>query len=97
MNVDIRTVHFDISDRTKEYIDKKLDRIDFAKDYIIDFILSFTKEKNSLYKTDCTINFRWGKSTHIGTEAHDLIEAIDKLFDKTVNKVTKEKNKVQEH
>ncbi|MFP4365149.1 MAG: ribosome hibernation-promoting factor, HPF/YfiA family [Spirochaetia bacterium] len=97
MNIDIRGVHFDITDATREYIDKKLERIDYAEDLIIDFLLVFTKETKGLFTAECTLNFRWGKSAHLKVESYDLYEAIDKLFDKTEMKISKEKKKIQEH
>jgi putative sigma-54 modulation protein len=73
-----------------------MQRLDFAKDYMVDFLLTFVKEK-SLYKLEATINLRWGSAIHISEDGFDLYPGIDALFDKLEIKVGKEKEKIQEH
>jgi putative sigma-54 modulation protein len=96
MNVEIKGIHLEITDRIRAAIDTKMPRLDFAKDHIVDFLLNLTREK-SLYKLDVTVNFRWGATAHVGVEGFDLYEGIDSLFDKLDAKVEKEKSKVKEH
>ena len=96
MHVEIKGVHLDIKDELKEHIDKKMHRLDFAEDMIVDLLFTLTREKNSV-KTEVTVNFRWGNQAHIGTNGFDIVEAVDSLFDKLVAKVTKEKEKIQQH
>ena len=96
MNTEIKGIHFEISERISTYVDKKLHRLDFAKDLIVDFLMNLTREK-SLYKLEATINFRWGTSTHVGVENFNLYKGIDELFDKIEGKIEKEKSKVQTH
>ncbi|RKX80249.1 MAG: ribosome-associated translation inhibitor RaiA [Spirochaetes bacterium] len=95
-NIEIKGVHFNVSDDAKEYIHKKLHRIDYASDLIVDLLFTLTKEKKG-YTLVANINFRWGYSTHIEVKNFDLFEGIDKLMDKLELKVTKEKEKIQEH
>ena len=97
MNTEIKAVHFNIGDDTREYIEKKIHRLDYAKDLIVDFLMTLTKEKKGYFKAEVTINFRWSVSSHIKEEAYDLIEAVDKLTDKVEKKVRREKEKVQDH
>jgi putative sigma-54 modulation protein len=96
MTTDIKGVHFEISKRTRDYIDKKLPRLAFAEDLVTDLLLAFSREKN-LYKLDATVNFRWGTTTHIHVENFKLTEGIDALFDKLEPKIEKEKNKLKDH
>ena len=96
MNTEIRTVHLEINDKLKDYIHKKLHKIDFAKDLLIDLLFTLTSEKKE-YKAEVTINFRWGYSTHLHVHNFDIFEAINKLVDKMELKITKEKDKVQAH
>ncbi len=96
MTTDIRGVHLEISQRTRDYIDKKLPRLAFAEDLVTDLLLAVSREKN-LYLLDATVNFRWGTSTHIHVEGFKLTEGIDALFDKLEPKIEKEKNKVKDH
>jgi putative sigma-54 modulation protein len=96
MNLEIKGIHLEINERIREYVDKKLPRLDFAKDYIVDCLLAFAKEKH-LFKLEATLNFRWGTSIHVGVDGFDLDQGIDLLFDKLETKVGKEKSKIQEH
>lgn len=96
MNTEFKSVHFNLGEGTKEYLEKKLERIDFAKEYIIDLLFTFTKEKNR-FILEVTINFRWNHSGHIKVKDYDLVEGIDVLMDKLEKKVRREKEKVKEH
>jgi putative sigma-54 modulation protein len=96
MNTELKGVHLEISQRTRDYVDKKLPRLDFAGDLVTDLLLAFSREK-SLYHLDATVNFRWGTSTHIHVENFKLTEGIDALFDKLEPKIEKEKNKLKDH
>ncbi len=96
MNIDIKSVHFNITDETKEYIEKKIHKIDYAGDLIVDVLFTLTKEKNE-YKIEVNINFRWNYSHHISVSKFDMIEGIDVLMDKIEKKVRREKEKIKEH
>jgi putative sigma-54 modulation protein len=96
MNTEIKGVHVEITDQIRDFVDKKMQRLEFAKEYLIDLLFHFSQEK-SLYKLEANINFRWGHSIHVGEEGFDILEGIDKLFDKMELKISKEKKKVQEH
>ncbi len=96
MNVEIKGIHLEVTERIRQYIDTKMPRLDFAKDLVVDFLLNLTREKN-LFKVDATINFRWGTATHVGVEGFNLNQGIDDLFDKLEAKIEKEKSKIQEH
>jgi putative sigma-54 modulation protein len=94
MTVDVRSVHFDLSDANKAYLDKKLERIAYARDLIVDLLFSFTKGKQ--FQCDCTVNFRWGTQAHVSETDFDLIAGMDKLIDTLEQKINKEKKKVQD-
>ncbi len=94
MKVEVKAVHFNMHDSAREYLDKKLERIQYAKDLITDLLFTFTKEKT--FKAEVTINFRWGPVAHLVDEDFELPPAIDKLMDKAEHKISKEKEKIQE-
>jgi len=94
MNIDVRSVHFDLGDNARSYLDKKLERINHAKDSIVDLMFCFTKEKQ--FKCETTINFRWGATAHIEEQDFDLTAGIDKMMDKVEQKIHKEKEKIKE-
>jgi len=96
MKLEVKGIHLEVTERIQEYIDLKMPRLDFAKELIVDFLLTLTREKN-LFKVDATINFRWGSTIHMGVENFNLNTGIDDLFDRLEAKVEKEKSKLKEH
>jgi putative sigma-54 modulation protein len=95
MTIDVRSVHFDMGEASRAYLNGKLERIGYAKDMIVDLIFVFTKEKD--FKLEATASFRWGVQAHVEEREFDLNAGIDKLVDRLEQKVAKEKEKVQEH
>ena len=96
MNIEIKGVHVEITESTREYIDKKLQRLDFAREHIMDLLFTLSQEKRQ-NRIDANINFRWGQSIHVSESSFDLFECIDSLFDKMEVKINREKKKIQEH
>lgn len=96
MNVEVKSVHFDLEEKIKEMINKKLKRIAFAEEYIVDQLFTLTYSKNG-YTCECTTNFKWGRQAHIKVETTQLPEGLDILFDKLELKISKEKDKIQDH
>lgn len=94
MNTEIKAVHFNLQDDTKEYLNKKIERIHNAENMIVDLLITLTKDKD--FSAEVTVNFRWGVSIHVKEHDFDLKAAVDKLMDKLEVKVTKEKEKVKE-
>jgi len=94
MNTDIRTQHFTMNEDAKEYLNKKIERIRYAENLIVDLIVSIKKEKN--FEAEATVNFRWGVSIHVKESDFDFSAAVDKMTDKLEGKITKEKEKVKE-
>jgi len=96
MNLEIKAVHFTIGDDTKEYIEKKTHRFDFAQGLIVDLLVTLTKERRD-FSVEANIHFKWNVVRHIKVNAFDLIEGVDSLIDKVERTVKKEKEKIQDH
>ena len=98
MTVEVRGTHgYNPGESTREYIDRKLKRLDHVKDHIADLHIVLDKEAGDEYKAESTIHFRWGAMGHIKVTNRNLFKAIDLMFDKAMVKVTKEKEKIQDH
>ena len=95
MNFELKGVHFDIKDETREFVLKKIERVDYARELIVDLLFTLTKERRD-FKCEVNINFRWGLASHIKVRSYDLHEGLDKLIDKIDLKVKKEKSKIQD-
>ncbi|MCL1813821.1 MAG: ribosome-associated translation inhibitor RaiA [Treponema sp.] len=94
MNIDIKSVHFNLHDDAREYLDKKIARLHNLENMIVDLLITLTKEKQ--FSAEATVNFRWGVSVHIKEQEFELNAAIDMMMDKLEHKITKEKEKVKE-
>ena len=94
MNTEIKAVHFSLRDETKEYLEKKIERIRNAENMIVDLLFTLTKNKD--FSAEVTVNFKWGVSIHLKEKDFEIDPAIDKLMDKLDAKIAKEKEKVKE-
>ena len=94
MNTEIKAVHFSLDNKTKELLEKKVEKIHNAESMIIDLLFTMTKNKD--FSAEVLVNFRWGVSAHLKEKDFDLNVAIDKLMDKLDAKITKEKDKIKE-
>ena len=94
MTKSINAVGFDHEQKQSDMIEKKLQRISYADDLIIDLILRVKEEKKFYF--DATINFRWGGNGHVTSDDFDFAAGLNKLMDVLDVKIKKEKDKVQE-
>jgi len=94
MNIETKAVHFSLGAETREYLDKKIARIRNAENMIVDLLFTFTREKD--FVAEALVNFRWGVSIHQKERDFELNPAIDKLMDKLIANITREKEKVKE-
>ncbi|TVR67976.1 MAG: HPF/RaiA family ribosome-associated protein [Spirochaetaceae bacterium] len=97
MNTTIKSVHFDADDLTKEHLEERLHKIDFAADKIVDMDFTLTREKDRQFELEAKMHFRWGKKSVVKLKSFDLNQGIHELVDKVDLKVRKEVEKVQEH
>lgn len=94
MTKSVSAVGFVFEEKQSEMIDKKLSRISYADDLIVDLILRVKHDK--AYSFDCTVNFKWGAQAHVASEDFDFGAALNKLMDVLDQKIKKEKDKIQE-
>jgi putative sigma-54 modulation protein len=98
MTVEVRGTHgYNPGESTKEYIDKKLKRLEHVKEHVADLHVLLDKQPHGEFKAESNIHFRWGTMGHLKVNDRDLFKAIDLLFDKIEIKATKEKDKMQNH
>lgn len=96
MTLNIKGVHYDISDRTREFISDKFGHIDPFKDLIVSADFTITKEKNE-YRVESNVHFRWGVNVHLSETSQELYPGIENLIHKLDSKVSKEKDKIKDH
>ena len=96
MELDIKGVHFEVKDETREFIQAKLEKLEFASEYIVDLDFTLTKE-NPEYEVEAKLHLKWGHQSVIKTHAFDLHEGIHALIDKLDHKIRKEREKITDH
>lgn len=96
MTLNLKGVHYNISDRTKEFIEDKISHLDPFKDLIVNLDVTITKEKNE-YRVESNVHFKWHKTIHLHESDKELYPAIENLMHKMDATVSKEKEKVKDH
>ena len=96
MDLEIKGVHFDVKDETREFIEAKLEKLDFAEDYIVDLSFTLTRD-NPDFVCEVKLHLSWGHSSVIKVHSYDLHEGINALIDKLDHKVRKERDKITDH
>lgn len=96
MTVTIKGIHYDISDRTREFLTEKLGHIDPFKDLLVSVDATVTKETTE-FIVESNVHFKWGATAHLEERAQELYPAIENLIKKLDAKISKEKDKVKNH
>ncbi len=94
MTKSISAVGFELEEKQSNMIEKKIERVKYAEDLIVDLIMRVKHDK--AYVFDTTVNFRWGAQAHVSAEDFDFGAALNKMMDVLDVKVKKEKDKVQD-
>lgn len=93
MNKTISAVGFNLTEDQQDLINKKLERVKYADDLIIDLAFKVKEDKKFIF--DTTFNFRWGTSCHVSADDFDFAAGLNKLMDVLDQKIKKEKDKIQ--
>lgn len=94
MTKSISAVGFTFEKDQSDLIEKKLARIKYAEDLIVDLILRVKEDKKFYF--DVTVNFRWGANAHVTGDDFDFAAGLNKTMDVLDQKIKKEKDKIQE-
>ena len=97
MNLNVRGIHYQVSDETQEFLNKKLAKLDFAESYLHD--LDITMKRETLgqgFHIDAKLHFAWGTVKVVSYDCYELYEGIEMIADKIEAAARKEKSKVIE-
>ncbi|NCD06265.1 MAG: ribosomal biogenesis protein [Spirochaetia bacterium] len=98
MNITVKGVHYNPSDETKEFLNKKLEKINFADSSIQDLEIVMLREKvGQGFHVDAHMHFNWGTRKTIGLDCYELYEGIELIVDKISTAARREKGKVKNH
>jgi|SRR5690554_4056055 putative sigma-54 modulation protein len=94
MTITTNAVGFVLDEDQQALIDKKMERIKYADDLIVDLVLRIKYDKKMIF--DVTVNFRWGTVAHISSDDYDFTAGLNKMMDVLDSKIKKEKDKIQQ-
>lgn len=98
MNLEIRGIRYNVSDTTRDFFDKKLEKLAFAESFIHDLTITVTREtKGQGFHLDGKVHFSWGLVKMVSYDCYELYEGIEMLVDKLEALARKEKGKIQSH
>ncbi|WP_320128154.1 HPF/RaiA family ribosome-associated protein [uncultured Sphaerochaeta sp.] len=98
MNLTVRGIRYNPSDETRAFLDKKLEKIHFADEYLQDLDIVITRETEGQgYHLDAKLHFTWGTIKMVSYDCYELFEGIELISDKIEATVRKEKGKIKEH
>lgn len=90
-------VDYHVSDHTNEYLEQKFHRLGHFADILDEVKITIAKETHE-YRVEAQTHFKWGGETiHVEQRERELWPALDHLFDKLDAKLSKEKEKHQDH
>lgn len=79
MELMIKGVHYHVSDTTKDFINKKMEKIvKHAGEDITSLELSIVQEKDFLVESH--VNMKWGSVVHVNERDKELYPAIEKMI-----------------
>lgn len=98
MNLIVRGVNYTPSEETKDFLNKKIQKLDFANDYIHDLELVMTRLTTGQgYHVDSHLHFAWGTRKTIGTDCYELYDGILASIDKIAKVARREKGKITDN
>ncbi|ASQ29226.1 ribosome-associated factor Y [Borrelia miyamotoi] len=93
MEPTIQTINYHLSNNTKNFIVKKLEKLrDHIKQNSESLKITIKKE-NDIFHIDAHLHFNWGKKIHITEEGKELYALIEDLIERLQNTANKEKSK----
>ncbi len=96
MSMTITGVHYHVTDATKEFIEKKSKRFEFAQNFIRGGDMVITKESHG-YVVEVKSHVDGKGDIIVSAEAHELYPAIELALDKYEAQLRKTKEKLKDH
>lgn len=94
MNITFRGIGFNVVDEDREFLEKKLKKLAFAEEYLLDLELTAKKETKGIgFHLDAILHFAWKKEKAVSQDCYELYEGIEKIADKIQSVAKKEKEK----
>lgn len=97
MNLNVRGIRYNPSEETLDFLNKKLQKLSFADDYLQDLDIVITRETlGQGFHIDAKLHFTWGSVKVVSNDCYELYEGIELIADKIENFARKEKGKIKD-
>lgn len=98
MNLTVKGIHYSPSEETRAFLDKKLQKLSFAEDFLHDLDIAITRETlGQGFHLEAKLHFNWGTIKMVSQDCYELYEGIEYLADKIEACARKEKGKIIEN
>ena len=98
MNITFRGIGYTPNDEDRAFLDKKLQKIAFAEDYLHDLDIAVKKEAKGIgFHIDAVLNFVGSKEKDVSEDCYALHERIQQHADKIQSVAKKEKEIVKDN
>lgn len=98
MNVSFRGIGYTPNEEDRAFLDKKLQKLAFAEDYLMSLDVSVKKEAKGIgFHIDAAMHFSWKKDKIVSEDCYELYEGIEKIADKIQAAARKEKELVKDN
>lgn len=96
MELVIKGVHYHVSDTTKDFVEKKIEKIiKHAGADITSIEVSIVQEKDFLVESH--VNMKWGSVVHVSEREKELYPAIEKMIKRLDYTIVQDKEKHQDN
>ena len=98
MNLNVRGIKCPVSEETMDFLNKKLQKLDFAEDYLHDLDIVMKRETvGQGFHIEAQLHFKWGTVKQVSYDCYELYEGIEAIADKIESVARKEKSKMMEN
>lgn len=94
--IELRGIHYHISESTESFIKEKFSKFDYLKHLIVDGTIRIIKETN-LFKIEVDIHLRHNRAIHFETKHELLYPAIETMGHKLKQILSDEHKKNKDH
>lgn len=97
MTLNVRGIHYQPSEETLEFLNRKLQKLSFADSYLQDLDITMKRETQGQgFHIDAQMHFKWGSLKIVSQDCYELYEGIELIADKIESVAKKEKEKTFE-
>lgn len=96
MNITLRGIGYTTTDEDREFLEKKLQKLSFAEDYLMSIDVAVKKENKGVgFHITASLHFSWRKNKIVEEDVYELYEGLELIADKIQSVAKKEKEQAK--